>query len=116
MIDRRFAMQQVNRMSGLDYFSTLKPEAVEELVTAVAHADSEIIAVAAVNEWMQRSGTRPTPFDIRGVLARHNGHHAQCVKCCDTGLFTRFGFFVACECPSGDLQGAKDWAGIRILV
>lgn len=114
MIDRRFALAQIGRMSGLDYFSTLKPEAVDELVTALTHADSEIIAVAAVNEWMQRSGIRPTPFDIRSVLARHNGHHAQCLFCCDVGILVKGKTFVRCACAAGDLQAARDWEGVRV--
>lgn len=114
MISRPFASREVARMSGLEYFGALDAVAVEELVTALAHADSEIIAVATVNEWLASQARRPTPADLRRILARHNGHHAHCVFCCDTGLLTETGVFERCACVAGDLKSATDWAGTKI--
>ena len=114
MIDRRFAAREIQRMSGLDYFGSLKTEAVEELVTALCRADSEIIAMAAINEWLETSATRPTPRDIRLILGRFNGHHANCSRCCDTGLVLIDWTIQRCSCSAGDLKGATDWVGTKI--
>ncbi len=110
-VSRSYASLQVSRLAGLDYFQMLPQPAIDALVLALCRADSDIIATAVVNEWLETSPTRPTPFDIGKLVARHNGHSAKCTACCDTGLVRGKALFERCSCPAGSLKGASDWAG-----
>ncbi len=113
-ISRSFASLQISRLAGLDYFQMLPQPAIDQLVLALCRADTDIIAVAVVNEWLESSATRPTPFDIRKLVSRHNGHAANCSACCDVGLLVVNWTFTKCSCPAGSLKGATDWHGSKI--
>ena len=71
MIDLRFATDQVARMMGLDYFPS-EPKVQKELIEALRWAKTDVIAVATINDWISQESRRPTPADIRRIVAAHN--------------------------------------------
>lgn len=71
MINRGHAGNEIGRLIGLNYFPTDR-KAVAELVTALSFARNEIIATAVINDWLESSSERPTPADIRRLVANHN--------------------------------------------
>jgi hypothetical protein len=115
MIDRADAARELRRLGGLEYFKGLPEEAMEELVLALQRAPSLIVAAAAVAEWLQTQTQRPTPAHLNRLIHKHQGHHAQCKICCDTGLVMQGGVFVACTCETGERDWVQDWAGARRL-
>jgi hypothetical protein len=71
VIDKHSAGQEIGRLIGLDYFPS-DPKAIRELVTALTFADTEIIASAVINEWLEGQTQRPTPAALRRMVADHN--------------------------------------------
>lgn len=81
MIDLRFATDQVARMMGLDYFPS-EPKVQREIIDMLRWSKTEAIAVAVINEWITDNPRRPTPADIRRVVANHNERWEQLLSEC----------------------------------
>lgn len=71
MISKHDAGQEIGRLIGLDYFPS-DPKAINELVVALTYAETNIIAVAVINEWLEDQSRRPTPAALRRMVADHN--------------------------------------------
>ena len=67
MIDKTQAIQQLERLSGLDFFPKEKP-AKKELVLALQSAITEDIAAQFVSDWLAESNTCPKPAEIRRAI------------------------------------------------
>lgn len=120
MIDKKHAGNEISRLIGLNYFPT-DARAIRELVTALTFARSEVIATAVINEWLEGASDRPTPADLRRMVAAHNGIaeeqnnretetapvHYNCRTCHDEGFYGgqlagRFaGPWKWCDCSAG---------------
>jgi hypothetical protein len=114
MIGKLRALQEVNRLRVTNYFTLLDDEGIGELGRMLSFADTEIIAVAVVNQWIEEQTERPTPADIRRLVAFHNEARQQrvvepaqalpawkCKPCEDSGL--RGGNSIPwewCDCPA----------------
>ena len=99
MIDKKHAGNEVGRMIGLDYFPT-NGRAIAELVSVLRLSDTEAIATMVVNDWIEASRERPTPADLRRMVAGYNElrkqriqqeHEAiqrpsECSLCDDSGI------------------------------
>lgn len=93
MTDRKFATEQISRMIGLDFFPS-DTKAQKELVDSLCWAKTDAIAVATINEWVQGQPRRPTPADIRRIVADHNERYdrllersrPKCNVCDGTGM------------------------------
>jgi hypothetical protein len=114
MISKSIASGELKRLSGLDYFRTLDESAIDELVAALTFADSELIAVAVVNEWSESQRANPTPADFRRLLFKHQGCAIECRKCGETGIIFVKRVMAPCSCRFGELRAAKDWAGTKV--
>src|SRR5580658_1103410 len=96
MIGRLRAAQEVHRLRVTNYFATLDEDAVGELARMLTFADTETIVVAVVNQWLEEQTERPTPADLRRLVAEHNIARQQnaeplvttykCVKCQESGI------------------------------
>lgn len=120
MIGKMIAAREIDRMSGLEYFSTLKPSALDELVKALTYAANEVVAVGIVNEILTERRDRPTPADIYAAVSSHNETQRaaaepemnrpvyRCERCQDSGLCggnlggPEAGEWKACSCPAGN--------------
>lgn len=120
MIGKLTAAREIRRMAGLEYFSTLTDEAMNELVKALCQSANEIVAVAIVNEILSERRDRPTPADIYSAVSIHNDKQRaamepeskqpvyRCQQCQDTGLYggTLEGpgasEWKACTCAAGN--------------
>jgi len=71
-ISRKFAVSQIARLAGTEYFGALSDEAVMELQRALSTAPNEAIAVVVINDWLQGNTERPTPADLYRLI-RHHG-------------------------------------------
>ena len=71
-ISRKFAVSQVQRLAGTEYFGALSDEAVIELQRALSTSPNEAIAVVVINDWLQGNTERPTPADLYRLI-RHHG-------------------------------------------
>ena len=100
MVDKRFAADQIARLIGLKFFPSERSAQVE-LVSMLTFAKNEVIAVAVINEWLESQSDRPTPADIRRLVADHNTAaeaagryeaesapvHYSCRSCQDEGFY-----------------------------
>ncbi len=121
MIDRKHAANEIGRLIGLNFFPT-DQKALKELVTSLSFAATEIIATAVINEWLESQNQRPTPADLRRMVAAENVKHeermeqarivpiANCKRCGDCGLYggqigTAYdGPWKWCECDAADVR------------
>lgn len=95
MTDIRLALQQVRRLRVTNYFAMLDEEGVGELARMLSFSNSEIIAVAVINQWLEEQTERPTPADLRRLVADHNEAQemarlplkpdVKCWRCHDVG-------------------------------
>ena len=72
MIDKNFGLEQVRRLRSTNFFAMLDGDGIGELVRMLCYSDSEIIAVSVINDWLENQTERPTPADIRGLVAAQN--------------------------------------------
>jgi hypothetical protein len=100
VIDKKHAGNEIGRLVGLDYFPTNRA-AIEELVTVLSLSETDIIATAVINAWLEESRERPTPADLRRLVASHNEARRErisrqlhivpvrhrCPRCQDCGFF-----------------------------
>jgi hypothetical protein len=91
------AIKEVHRLRVTNYFSMLDDDGIGELARMLCFADSEIIAVAVINQWLEEQTERPTPADLRRLVAVHNEARQsapkeapsptwKCAACEDSGL------------------------------
>lgn len=64
----RFCRLQLDRFSGLEYYSTLSDAALRELGNALLSAPAQAVAELAVSTWLMEHKERPTPADIYGLI------------------------------------------------
>lgn len=91
-----FAVEQVRRLRVTNYFAMLDEDSVGELARMLTYAANEIITVAVINQWLEEQTERPTPADLRRLVALHNEARSQdveplattykCNKCQDSGM------------------------------
>jgi len=96
MIRGDFAVDQVRRFRVTNYFAMLDEGSVAELARMLTFSENEIIAVAVVNQWLEEQTERPTPADLRRLVALHNEARAadaeplvttyKCNSCQDSGI------------------------------
>ncbi|MGA3186689.1 MAG: hypothetical protein ABSF22_06220 [Bryobacteraceae bacterium] len=100
MIGKLRAAQEVHRLRGTNYFSMLDEDGVAQLVRMLTYAETESIAVVVVNEWLESQTERPTPADLRALVAIENEAYRErlrarqeaapaswkCTKCQDSGI------------------------------
>jgi len=93
MIDSRVAAEQLQRLSGLDYFPKEKP-AQKELRLAIEVATTEGIAEKIISDWLRYSSGSPKPSELRHLLYEENERHtvqlSQCGRCGGDGFLTRW--------------------------
>ncbi len=82
MIDDKIAGREIGRMIGLDFFPREKA-AMKELVSALACASTEPIAVAVISGWIADCTQCPKPADIRRLVGDKNTERAQAAKKCE---------------------------------
>jgi len=70
-ISRKFAVSQIARLAGTEYFGALSDEAVIELQRALSTAPNEAIAVVVINDWLAKQRQRPTPADLHLMIEAH---------------------------------------------
>ena len=109
MIGAAFALGQVRRLKVTNFFAMLDENGLGELARMLGYAENEIIAVAVINQWLEEQTERPTPADLRRLVAIHNEARAadveplattyKCNRCTDSGMC------------GGDLAGpdARPW-------
>ena len=96
MTDIRTCLEQVRRFRATNYFAMLDEGSVGELAKMLTYAETEIIAVAVVNQWLEEQTERPTPADLRRLITVHNEARERgaeplitthkCVRCQDSGI------------------------------
>lgn len=72
MIGKMRAAQEIQRLAATNYFAALNETGVNELVRMLIFADSEIVGVAVINQWLEEQTERPTPADLRQLVTVHN--------------------------------------------
>jgi hypothetical protein len=110
MVSKQFAIEQVKRFSGLDFFPTTD-EAFEELVLAVMTAKTEEVCIAGCAAILLDARKCPKPTDIRRQMvstgelpwsADWTLPGELCVGCQSLGYIEQAGVFVACPlCQNG---------------
>ena len=134
MIDRKHASNEIGRLIGTDYFPS-EVKAQKELITALTYALTEPIATAVINEWLLTMRTRPTPADLRGMVAQQNEKYRTdkqaaedsapkvygCYHCHDHGLYGgqigtgQFdGPWKWCDCSAGRERRARELEEIEM--
>ena len=96
MTDIRTCLEQVRRLRVTNYFAMLDEGSIGELAKMLTFAKKETIAVAVINQWLEEQTERPTPADLRRLVAAHNEARDQsaeplatsykCNKCQDSGI------------------------------
>lgn len=109
MIGAAFALGQVRRLKVTNFFAMLDDDGLGELARMLSFSETEIVAYAVINQWLEEQTERPTPADLRRLVALHNEARAadveptvviwKCSKCQDTGMV------------GGDIggEGARPW-------
>lgn len=64
MIKRSFALDQIARLSGLNFFPLGKPAQNELVVALMEVAENETHATAMVTDWIRENRETPTPADF----------------------------------------------------
>ena len=119
MIDKKHAGNEIGRLIGQDYFPS-DPAAIRELVTALSFSATEIIATVVINEWLEEKTNRPTPADLRRLVASHNERFREdqkryqdtrpivygCRRCQDCGLYGG-------QVGTGEFDGPWKWCECR---
>jgi hypothetical protein len=80
MTDGKFAAKQIKRLAVLKWFP--KGEAVKELLRALMAADTDIIAVAVINDIVDYAEECPTPAAIRRRCWELNEKRSKLTKEC----------------------------------
>ncbi len=120
MMDRRIIAEQAARLAHCKYFPSTNPGPyLEEVVHALGSADSEIIAVAVIQEWVDTKLERPTIAELRQAIQRHNSILSApgrdvCPQCTNTGLVILRLRFERCACVYGDRTSVASWVGRTI--
>ena len=118
MIERKAAAKLIKRLSGLDYFPTLR-EAMDELIDALVTAQTPEQATVAVDDWLAANREAPKPSDLRAALKAQEPREysaeaqygprpvIQCQRCTDLGWYAdgESGLVVLCWCEAG--KGAE---------
>jgi len=91
MIESRIAAEQLQRLSGLDFFPKEKP-AQKELRLAIEVANTEGIAERIISDWLRYNTGSPKPSELRRLFydenERHKQHLAECGECGGSGYIT----------------------------
>lgn len=138
MTGMKFALEQVRRLKVTNFFATVDKDGLGELAKMLSYAQTEIIAVAVIDHWLEEQTERPTPADLRRLVALHNEARGgdpehepvpvyKCADCEDTG--TRGGDFgpeakpySLCDCAAARTVDAEElgrlnerWRRLRLL-
>ena len=71
MIFQEFAELQIQRLSGLQFWSQREPKAIEDLIEVLrVMADDEHEAEAVLSLWLATERECPTPADLRACFAQ----------------------------------------------
>jgi hypothetical protein len=122
VIERSFAVEQIERLRQLDWFPAT-PAGENELIFALMASQSELIAVSAINNWVCYSKECPKPAELRKFIWDENEKikpaapapsRNHCKQCNGTGV--RGGHigtkqdseWSACFCPLGDLESTAE--------
>ena len=101
MIDRETAKTLTRKLSVLPRFPR-EPEALGQLVDAIASADDPAHAERVVTNFAQRGSTCPLPYDVRRMLheTKSSTQSNNCSACSGTGWVSekRGGYECAREC------------------
>lgn len=106
MVEKRFASEQISRLIGLKFFPSER-SAQAELVSMLSFARNTVIAVAVINEWLESQSDRPTPADIRRIVASHN--EAQIEREQREAIPEQR--FIECQSCKDEGIGESIWAG-----
>jgi hypothetical protein len=120
VIDRAFAVAQVDRLCGLNWFPRDAP-ALRELVQVIESASSERVAEHVLTEWLREERECPKPSDLRRLIHQENEklerRTSGCPKCDGTGMIiveiNGFSGAKDCDCrkmhrPEGSSTMASD--------
>ena len=78
MIDKKLADEQIDRFSGLKWF----PKVRTELIRAIMAAETDIIAVAVVNDLVDYSEECPSPAALRRKCYDENEKRDKVLRSC----------------------------------
>jgi hypothetical protein len=124
MIGMQCAIEEVDRMGGLNY-APPEGRATKELLQAIMTADTPQIASAAISLWIESQPKFPTPSEIRRIISEKNSEHRErvnaeqrpqhnCSECQDGGMRggklqgRAAGPWEFCSCRAGERLRAKD--------
>jgi hypothetical protein len=88
-------LEQIRRLRVYNYFATLDEGSLAELARMLTWAHDEAVAKAVIDQWLEEQTERPTPADLRRLVALHNEAREPapepepvygCAGCEDTGL------------------------------
>jgi len=140
MIDPKFATEQIERLSGLNFFpkpvkgDTASIAAFKELRLALECANSDSIGKRVVDDWIRTSPDAPKPAELRRAAYDENERaeaneraqykppapkEAYCGRCQDTGIAesidaNSFNSVASlCDCPATDRVKMEDIASVN---